>query len=39
MKKIFHLACFAFILLAAACSEEKEVTLEDGMRLKYTKLG
>ena len=28
MKKIFHLACFAFILLAAACSDEKEVTLE-----------
>ena len=28
MKKIFHLACSAFILLAAACSDEKEVTLE-----------
>lgn len=37
MKKIFHLACFAFILLAAACSDEKEVTLEynkiDGLLL------
>lgn len=28
MKKIFHLACFMFFLLATACSDDKEVTLD-----------